>query len=1123
MANKVQIKSELEAVLDRPDTYIGSIKTVTEEHWVVEDEMIVYKPIEYNMGLERIYLEILSNATDNAIESKEEGIKASCINITIQDDTVSIENDGKHIPITKNNYTLIDDFTKKREVISAYTPEVIFGKMNSSTNYDDTVRRVKIGKNGKGAKLTNAFSTYFVVECIDPDNKLQYIQAFRDNMRVREQHKITQCKRKGMTRITFTPDYKRFGMNGLSDDMLMLFKKYAYDAAMITKIRVTFNGHALGSKSLLEYSKLYMPSEFNHIKLQSEDSEFILVEQNIDDAKRYGFRHVSFVNGMQTLRGGIHVDTWCKALLGEFVTYINKKLNQRFTLNTIKSYLMVFLNCSLDKPTFDTQTKECLRSPAPTVVLPANTTTLFNKLCKWNFVTELENTVNKKELKKITATDGKKLVNINIGSKYHSANLAGRSQSSQCTLILCEGLSAKSMVMTGISSIPKGNDLYGVFALKGKVINATNNTELKVNDNEEVKQLKKVLGLRHGTDYRIEANYKTLRYGKVWLLCDADVDGYHIEGLVLDYFYEQFPSLFHRNFITAMRTPLVKVKYGNQTLSFYRDKDFKSWYNTKDNRKCDIKYYKGLATSTNQEAKEAFKVNKLVNYKSSNNVLETMKLAFDKKYANKRKEWLTTYSPDGDVIVDDEVISREDVVEGDMSIHSFVYNKLVLYHLSNIRRSIPSIYSGLKESQHKIMYGSFMKFKSPSANSIKVEQLVGYISEHTGYHHGPASLEGAIIGMAQGFVGANNIPLFVNDGQFGSRLGGGSLEPGKREAGSSRYIFTKLEPIAYKLFRKEDFDLLDRVEDDGEILEPKHYMPILPMILINGAEGIASGFSTKIPQYNPIDIIENIKLWLDGVELNEMIPWYRGFNGTIEVNGHKITTHGVYKQIKPRTYEITELPIHTWTNDYDNYINALIDHGYIIDKHTYHTNNSVHYIITVSPEFQVDESNLKLTSLLHTSNMYLLNIDLVPEKFDSVNDILSDYCEVRYTLYEKRKLYQLSALKQQLLIQRNKYRFTGEVITKKVVMFNVDIETLNNTLKERKYDTVNDSYSYLVDMKMRSFTKEKQLKFESKIKSLLDQIQILINKTIKDIWLDDINEFMIEYNKLIQVRHENQG
>lgn len=273
-------------------------------------------------------------------------------------------------------------------------------------------------------------------------------------------------------------------------------------------------------------------------------------------------------------------------------------------------------------------------------------------------------------------------------------------------------------------------------------------------------------------------------------------------------------------------------------------------------------------------------------------------MAFNKKKADDRKEWLRSFVPG--TFLDHSI--------KEIPIRDFINKELILFSIADNMRSIPSVVDGFKPGQRKVLFGCF---KRNLKGEIKVAQLVGYISEITAYHHGEQSLAGTIVGMAQHFVGNNNINVLSPNGQFGTRLQGG------KDHASPRYIFTAIAPITRTLFHKEDDAVLTYLNDDGQSIEPAWFMPILPMVLVNGSDGIGTGWSSAVPNYNPAEVAANIRRKIAGQPMEPMHPWFRGFRGTIEVNGPgRYTTTGIAAQVDAETVEIFELPIRSWTNTY---------------------------------------------------------------------------------------------------------------------------------------------------------------------------------------------------------------
>ena len=451
------------------------------------------------------------------------------------------------------------------------------------------------------------------------------------------------------------------------------------------------------------------------------------------------------------------------------------------------------------------------------------------------------------------------------------------------------------MAISGLSIV--GRDKYGVFPLRGKLLNVREASTKQITDNTEITNLKKIIGLETGKEYK---NLKSLRYGKVMIMTDQDHDGSHIKGLVLNMFHSMWPSLLKLNFVTSMITPIVKVTKGKSVKSFFNLTDYHEWMEkTSDYKKWKTKYYKGLGTSNSNEAKDYFKQMKMNQYLNTDETNLSMNLAFNKKLSDDRKGWLYGYN-------EKEILQSD---ETKIPIERFIHKELIHFSNSDTKRSIGSLYDGLKPSQRQILYSCF---KRNLYSEIRVAQLAGYVSENAAYHHGDASLQGAIIGMAQNFVGSNNINLLEPNGQFGTRIMGGS------DAASCRYIHTELNKLCMIIFPKEDLPLLDYIEDDGLKVEPKYYVPIVPMVLINGMNGIGTGFSTaNIPCFNPKDICDNIKVILKHKDFTEMEPWFRGFTGTIIKTGEKtFMSKGKYKILDHNTMEITELPMGRWTEDY---------------------------------------------------------------------------------------------------------------------------------------------------------------------------------------------------------------
>jgi len=1143
--SKYQKKTQLEHILTRPDTYVGDIKLQTEKLYIHQDGRIVKHEIQYVPALYKIFDEIIVNASDHTKNDKT----CKNIKITVQEDMISVCNDGIGIDV---------EIHKEYNI---YVPELVFGELLTSTNYDDTEKRVTGGRNGYGAKLTNIFSTFFSVETIDSKRKRKFYQEFTNNMSTRIKPVITELKTvpASYTKIIFKPDFEKFGITELTPDMIGLFEKRVYDlAGTLEGINVYLNDVLIPIKSFQDYIKLYFDSE-TELEVISEkqprwDISFVYRPDG-------GFEHISHVNNICTYHGGSHVDYINDQIidyLQEQIVKKNKDAINKIKSHSIKDHYMLFINCTIENPAFTSQTKETLKTKqnefgstckiSDKILKKINSSGILNVL--------LEFLKFKEETLLMKKTDGKKVNAIKGIPKLEDAEWAGTKKSKMCKLILTEGDSAKALAMSGRAVV--GNQKYGIFPLKGKLLNVRGATPKELLNNEEIINLKKILGLKHGKIYvnsgkeakEVKDDDKTekddskskicdiseLRYGGIVSLCDQDVDGYHIKGLLINFFEYFWPSLLKIDgFITCLSTPIVKATKGKEAKIFYNLTDYTQWKETPASNNYHIKYYKGLGTSTREEGKEYFTdlEEKLIHYlwrpiigqESTNQVEDqdsdepligeidhpchqAIMLAFDKKRADDRKTWLKNYNKNEILTPDIKKVPFND----------FVNKELIHFSNEDIKRSIPSMVDGLKPSQRKIMYGTILRKLFTKNSEIKVAQLTGFISDKTCYHHGEQSLNMAIINMAQRFVGSNNINILMPSGQYGTRLLGG------KDHASPRYIFTYLNPIVRLLFREEDDPILNYLDDDGTPVEPEYYIPILPMILINGAEGIGTGFSTQVLPYNPLDLIDNIKNMMEGKPLKDLKPYFHGFKGKITQDDKTYVVQGIH-EITGSDLIITELPVGVWTSTYKEYLNELEEKKEVIKFVNNNTDEDVHFKITVDGKKLDDWSEkellqkFKLVKKISVTNMHLYDEEDKIKKYNNVNDILKEFYQIRLDAYSTRKKYYLNKYKQELDVLRYKMKFIEEVLDEKIKFFRQKTDFVNEQLTKKKYPMVDNKYDYLVDMPIKSFTYEKIDELKEKINNKETEMKILDSKSEKQIWNEELDEFKIayvkEYNPLV--------
>jgi DNA topoisomerase-2 len=1079
-----QKKSQLEHVLHRPGMYIGDIDPITAERWILIDSKMSKKLITYSPGLYKIFDEILTNATDHS--QRDNSLKKIEVTVNRETGEISIFNDGLGIPV------------EIHKDLKKYVPEIIFGEFHTSSNYDDTEARTVGGLNGYGAKLTNAFSKKFVVEV--SDGKSHYIQTWENNMSKTSGPKVTSSKKKAFVKISFIPDYIRFGMqDGLDEHTYLLFKTRVYDGSAITNkgVVIYFDSDKIPVKDFETYVNLYIgsKSETPRVYEKINDRWEVAITLNPYDK----FTQVSFVNGISTSDGGTHVDYILNQIIYKLKEQLEKKHKDiNIRPSYIKDNIFVFINSLIENPTFSSQTKENHVTKSSKFGSKCELSEDFiKKVDRLGITANVIDIAKAKETKSLSKTDGRKQFRLTGIPKLDDANKAGGSEGYRCKLILTEGDSAKASAVAGLSVV--GRDYYGVFPLRGKLLNVRDASPAQLLKNEEINNLKKILGLQQNKEY---TNLKDLRYGGIMIFTDADNDGSHIKGLIINFIHAFWPSLMKfDSFISCIVTPIVKVSRGKEIKPFYNQQEFLKWKETVPNSKAwHIKYYKGLGTSTAAEAKEYFTnlAKQTINYSITSETDADITKAFKKGFEDARKDWIKDST--GKNLSLDFSVSKQ-------SISEFINHELINFSIADLERSIPNLMDGFKPSQRKVMFGCI---KRNLYSEIKVAQLSGYISEHTSYHHGEASLQGTIINMAQDYVGSNNINLLEPIGQFGTRLQGG------KDSGSPRYIFTRLTSNVKTLFNEYDNLLLEYLDDDGLSIEPKYYIPIIPLILVNGSEGIGTGYSTNIPCYNPKDIIHNLKLLINNpdTELREMVPWYAGFKGTIvKESDNKYISTGVWNRGSPTSIEVTELPIGKWTQTYKEFLESLLETNEIIDYKNNCDDTKISFKIVMQKTI-IDDlitknelvKKLKLTSSINTSNMHVFDADCKIRKISCPEEIIYRFYKVRSTHFVKRKKYLIDTLSAELKIFDSKVKFIKYVISEKIVVFNkkkadiiAQIEKVGDICK------VNDSYDYLLELKLWTLTQERIAELIAKMEALADKLENVKKTSTAQMWTSELD------------------
>ena len=1189
--------TQYEHILSRPDTYVGSLEFQKERLWVFnsKENKLEFREVSYVPGLFKIFDEILVNAADNY--QRDKSMKYIKVDINPEENRIKIKNGGKGIPI------------EIHKTYNMYVPQLIFGNLLTSSNYNDNVKKVTGGRNGYGAKLTNIFSKTFIVETANKDKGKKYKQKFYNNMLKFDSPEIKDYSGDDFTCITFEPDLSRFGMEKMDEDIISLFKKRVYDMAGITPkgVSVYLNGEKLQVENFEKYINMYIQAT----KEEDLEDPPIVFEQPHErweiamSLSESQFQQVSFVNSISTYKGGTHVNYVTDKIVKSILEKLEKK-NKQFTIKPqhVKQHLWIFVNSQIENPTFDSQTKETLTSKpsdfGSSFELSEN---FIKKVLKTNIVERClryaKTREDEKNLRKLNGKTKKTARLLGI-EKLDDANWAGTKNSEKCTLILTEGDSAKSLAMAGIEVV--GRDTFGCFPLRGKMLNVRECATQKIIKNQEVQYLMKILGIKIGENY---TDLKNLRYGSILIMTDQDVDGSHIKGLIVNFIHTFWPSLIKINgFVRQFITPILKATKGSEVHSFYTIPEYKKWLDSKNGKikGYKIKYYKGLGTSTNKEAQEYFsniKRHRIDFEYTGQKDDESIDMAFNKKKTEERKNWLLNFDPNTPPLdLDIDKISYE----------KFINRELILFSMYDNQRSIPSLCDGLKPSERKILFGCF---KRNLRDEIKVAQLTGYISEHSAYHHGEQSLSGTIVAMAQNFVGSNNINLLLPLGQFGTRNKGG------KDSASARYIFTNLNKVTRHLFNSNDLPLMDYLVEEGQKIEPKYYLPIIPTVLVNGTEGIGTGWSSNIPCFNPREIVLSIKNKIKNNVFLKINPWYKGFQGEIKEDPKKEGTFIVrgkyhWSEEEPSTVIIDEIPIKKWTDDYKIFLQELMGveslnsedknkdkkkgnnkeeeekkkkkkEIIVEDIRQNHTYNRVCFEVKLIDNF-VDKfkknselfiKTFNLESSLSITNMVLFDPEGKLKKYNTVEEIMSTFYDLRLKYYQIRKDYMISVIKKDVAILSNKARFIKMIIEDELVIKKKMRNVIVNELYELKFDTQttldnirikskseqdaeielinqnlqneNDEekkeesdsekkekkgkvksivpwkeYDYLLSMNFWNITYEKVEELLKQKEMKEKELEELKNTTIETLWIKDLDNFLEELDKYEQQEEEDR-
>jgi len=1058
--------SQEEHVLVRPDTYVGSVIPQEKMMWCYENDAIIKRNVRYIPAFLKLFDEILTNASDHV----QRGGKVKNIKVNITDDwKITVWNDGTGIPVVLH---------KEHNV---YIPELIFGHLLTGSNYDDDDERFGAGRNGLGSKLVSIFSKEFVIDCAD--GKKHYFQTFSNNLAIKSVPEIKASKQ-SYTSISYLTDFDRLPIKGLERDTLALCMKRMLDIAVYNPtVNVYFNDELIKINNLADWCQMHIDNDDELFLETVNDRWSIGLAQSKSDV----FDHCSIVNGNTTWQGGTHVDAIMNQVVKKLVEDLTKG-NKGIKIKPVdvKNKFHLFLVCKVANPTFDTQTKENL-----TIKIQDKfelSEKLYKQLMKSEIIKSIIEWVQLREqaeLNKLNKKSAGKTVRI---EKLVDAHKAGTNEGHKCSIILAEGDSALQSVLSGLSVV--GRDYFGVFPLKGKVLNVRDVKISRITDNEEIRKILQFIGLVPGKKYE---SLSELRYGRVIFMTDADVDGTSIKGLLINFIHNFWPELLELGFCFEFITPIVVARKAKLVKEYY---NLSNYHTDKENGKLNgytIKYYKGLGTIKGEEIKIMFKdLNKHLIPFEYNAIRDNDKIdmVFRKDRANDRREWLLGYK--GEIIPDKFGKSNR--------IDEFIDTEFIQFSNADNIRSIPGMIDGFKPSQRKIMFAAFKKLGHTERDEIKVAQFGAYTAEVSSYHHGEVSLMQAIVGMAQDFVGANNLSLLMPSGQFGTRTNPSA-------SASPRYIFTYLNPLTRYIFRKEDDSILNYLNEDGQNIEPEFYLPIIPMLLVNGAAGIGTGWSTDIPKYDPMDLIEIVKRKLVKENLKYQVsPSYKGWKGELDWNEEKnsYTSKGIFKTSKKGVI-VTELPIDISTDKFIATLDKLVDEKKIKSYIDNSTDTTVNVEVVLNGVSKDVAGLLKLSNSISMNNMNTF-LDNKIVKWTTTEDMINTWIDIRLSWYEKRKIQWMSVLEQQFDRYDNLLGFIKGVIDGEILINNRKKDVIIKDLETMDFMKINDSYDYLLNIPVYHFTTEKFDEYKKMAKNMRLELKEYKLMNPADIWQKDLKE-----------------
>ena len=895
-----------ESVLNRIDMYLGYPKKIKRKVFVFDETGIHETKLKAPVALIQTFKEAIQNVADAIIKGRKKGLSVDKpIEIEVTEKIVKMKNYGATIPTD-----IIYDRVDKKNVP---LPTMLFTQLHAGSNFgdvnldneeeiDNNYENDGGGKHGIGISAVTILSKEFKIDLGDPDNNRRFRQTFTDNAQTSSEPEITEYTGEPYVQIEYELEFDRFD-NYLWDELAINHLKWmTINMSFTLNLDFIFNGESVYVEDdeeegdrFIRFGKLYFPVKDNdHILVFHNKHCSVIIADTLNEGKQ-----ISFANTLYLQNNGPHMDKVVESVGRKFLDQMKDKYVEKFgtsnpesvetksakrsaasifKINRFTENVSFIVIVNMPNPRFGGgQIKENLQDFPYEIEVPEE---IFRKMENWSFMEVLNDIIENKVTDALKASDGRRNARRpNLGNTVTHANWAGIPDKKQETILfLNEGNSAKQASDVIASLLDNGTNLIGSLPLRGKILNVRKNKKPKRElKNKEIFEIKQMLGLQEG-----DSDPKLLRYGYCCLLFDADVDGGHCSSLLLNFFHFRYPKLIKKGFVLIKWTPQMVAKKGKQFKFFYTEADFNEWKNRKG---WTTLYKKGLGSLKKEELVFDMKDPKYSIFRMDSLATQSINKFFHNSFADERKEAILKYIP------------KSIKIKEGINLSDYLNNYLLEYSVEALKRCLPRFEDNLKPSQRKVVWTVIKNWKYSKGKNLKtksVSSLSGLLKDLTEYHHGETSSQEAIIAMAQNFPCSNNINLLSPEGLFGSRKAGGS------DHSSARYLETRPSIVFPYVFREEDHKLLKLLDDRGKEIEPEFMLPTIPMHLINGSEGIGTGWSTSIPAHLPEDVLRCLRELLEDESLSDLMPGCVGFKGEIEVKEY----HPRHK----RNYEDEEEP-----------------------------------------------------------------------------------------------------------------------------------------------------------------------------------------------------------------------